>query len=483
MAYSHENMGKVQAPTVLVIFGITGDLARRKLLPAVWNLFQSGMLPVKFRVVGFARRAFDESALRALVFDALGEMADDVDTKTREEFIKLFSYKQGYFDKSEPYVELEKHLAEIEKSFGVSANRLLYLSVAPTHYEEIFKELRSAGITSSRKNSATRILVEKPFGRDAKTARALDEKLAEFFTEQQIYRIDHYLAKETVQNILNFRFANFIFEPLWNKDGIEKVHIELLEKIGMEGRGSFYGATGALRDVGQNHMLQLLAMVAMENPQSLDAENIRARRAEVLKKLLPIKDISTQALRGRYEGFTDETGIEKDTDAETYFMLRAFLDLPKWEGVPFILESGKRMKERVTRITVYFKNSVRALCPIDAGEGCQNTLTFEVQPEEGITICFFAKKPGFEYELEERKLHFSYKKNSSDLRTPRAYERVIFDSIRGDQTLFTSTEEVHFAWSYITPILEEWKKIQLVSYERGSRGPEERGVIENGYGK
>ena len=298
------------------------------------------------------------------------------------------------------------------------------------------------------------------------------------FCEEQIYRIDHYLAKETVQNILNFRFSNFIFESIWNKDGIEKVHIELLEKLGMEGRGTFYSDTGALRDVGQNHLLQLLAMIAMKNPGEFTAEKIRARRNEVLKQLHPLHDVEHNVVRGQYEGFKEESGVSEESGTETYFKIRAFLDDDTWSGVPFILESGKRMKENRTRITVYFKNVQNTPCSISDEQGCQNTLTFEIKPEEGIAVCFLAKKPGFSSTLERRKLHFSYDTHASKDRLPGAYERVLYDGIRGDQTLFTSTEEVHSAWSYVTPILEQWKKIPLEIYSCGSWGPEPRKALE-----
>ncbi|VAW33124.1 Glucose-6-phosphate 1-dehydrogenase [hydrothermal vent metagenome] len=461
------------SPTTIVIFGITGDLARRKLLPALWNLFRTGKLPQQFHVVGFARRHFDKHALRELITKSVGAIQEQ-DEEKYESFLRLFSYQQGFFDEPEQYRALRALLEDIEHGFSSPANRLLYLSVSPVHYEAVFEALYKSGITKNNKTSGnTRVLVEKPFGRDAKTARSLDEKLGGLFTENQIYRIDHYLAKETVQNIINFRFSNFLFIPVWNKDGIDKVHIELFEKIGMEGRGVFYSETGALRDVGQNHLLQLLAMVAMRNPEKLDAEHIRARRAEVLQKLRPLENIATESVRAVYDGFEEEAETSGDTNTETYFKLRAFLDDPTWDGVPFILESGKRMHERATRITIYFKNVKHSLCPIDGGKGCQNTLTFEIQPEEGITVCFWAKKRGFDYKIEPRHLKFSYKHNFSE-RTPEAYERVLYDAVRGDQTLFASTKEVHFAWRFITPILEAWKTQPVEKYAPGSKGPESR---------
>jgi len=463
------------SPTILVIFGITGDLSRRKLLPALWHLFRTNKLPASFQIIGFARRDFSGMAIRTFVHEILSDVFADSPQAMIQDFLKCFSYQQGHFDEQEQYYALLGHIENIEHEQGMAANRIFYLSVAPAHYESVFEALHGSGLTKipSNMNRQARILVEKPFGRDTDTAAALDKKLGSLFSEEQIYRIDHYLAKETVQNIISFRFSNFIFDSIWNKNGIERVHIELLETIGMEGRRAFYTDTGALRDVGQNHLLQLLAMIAMENPEQLDAASIRTKRAAVLARLHPMKDISFNAVRGQYEGFTQEIGIAS-SQIETYFKLRVFIDEPVWEGVPFILESGKCMQKDVTRITIYFKNSTRLPCLLDDG-ACQNVLVFEIKPKEGITIFFFAKKPGFSSELERRALHFVYQDTDTiPKRIPDAYERVLYDSIRGDQTLFTSTEEVQAAWRYITPILKTWQEIPLESYPSGSEGPRSR---------
>ena len=465
-------------PTILIIFGITGDLSRRKLLPALWHLFRTGKLPSSFQIIGFSRRDFSGNAIRIFVREALGETLASAPPDTVRNFLECFSYQQGHFDEPEQYRALAKHIESVERTQGAPANRIFYLSIAPIHYEEVFEALHNSGLASSDVGvplaaHPPRILVEKPFGRDTETAHMLDAKLGALFREEQIYRIDHYLAKETVQNIISFRFSNFIFDSIWNKNGIERVHIELLETLGIEGRSAFYSDTGALRDVGQNHLLQLLAMIAMENPGQLDAASIRSKRAEVLTRLRPMEDILHSVVRGQYEGFAQETGAAS-SQTETYFKLRVFLDDPVWDGVPFLLESGKRMKKDITRVTIYFKNATRVPCAIDGENECQNALVFEIKPKEGITIFFFAKKPGFSQELERRTLHFSYQDGTVPERVPDAYERVLYDCIRGDQTLFTSTDEVQAAWHYITPILAAWKEVPLELYQPGSLGPGSR---------
>ncbi|HQU07567.1 MAG: glucose-6-phosphate dehydrogenase [Parcubacteria group bacterium 21-54-25] len=468
-------------PTILVIFGITGDLSRRKLLPALWHLFYTNQLSAPFRVIGFARRDFSTDEIRAFVRETLDDLLAAADKNTAQRFLDNFFYQQGQFDAAAPYDALAARIKDAEQALGAPATTIFYLSIAPVHYETVFQALHDSGVVDVATDTRTqsRILVEKPFGRDTETAQALDEKLGHLFREEQIYRIDHYLAKETVQNILNFRFSNFIFEPIWNKDGIEKVHIELLETLGMEGRGAFYSDTGALRDVGQNHLLQLLAMVAMENPGQYEAAHVRVKRAEVLARLRAVSetDLARSVVRGQYEGFAKEPGVTHDPQTETYFKLRVFLDDPVWEGVPFILESGKRMRKDLTRVTIYFKHASRTLCPLDDDHPCQNTLTFEIKPTEGITVSFWAKKPGFSNEIEQRALHFDYRARSTDERLPDAYERVLYDAIRGDQTLFASTEEVHAAWRYITPILKEWQKVPLEPYAPGGDGPESRATL------
>ncbi len=467
-----QNNVRPTLPTFLIIFGITGDLSRRKLLPALWHLYRQHLLPPQFHIVGFSRRVFSSESFIAYVRSTLMDSFAKVDTRTVEDFLNLFSYMQGHFDDKERYIALDEYIQLLKHKYNSQVNKLFYLAISPAHYEVTLQNLYDSGTTKYKSPAdPTRILIEKPFGRDLDTAIALDEKLGRLFSEDQIYRIDHYLAKEMVQNIVNFRFSNFIFEALWNNAGIEKVHIQLLEDLGMEGRGTFYSDTGALRDVGQNHLLQMLAVIAMENPGKLDSEYIHHARANVLKQLQPIEDFSRDIVRGQYEGFILGEGVDFDTKTETYFKIRAFLNSPRWKGVPFILESGKHMRQKVASITIYFKQTLGTLCNSDDSHGCQNTLTFTLQPQEDISILFWAKKPGLSSEVEPRTLHFAYRDSTLSEHLPDAYERVLYDCLSGDQTLFAGTDEVRAAWNFITPIIEGWHTQPLNAYAQGTDGP------------
>ena len=472
MSHTEQYNNQSSLPTFLIILGITGDLSRRKLLPALWHLYRHHLLPKQFRIIGFSRRNFSDDGFMIYVHDILADTFANADVQTKKNFLNLFSYKQGYFDIKERYETLGKYLQSLERIYHTSVNKLFYLAISPTHYEIVLQNLYDSGITKHKLPARpARILIEKPFGKDIDTAIALDEKLGKLFTEDQIYRIDHYLAKEMVQNIMNFRFSNFIFEALWNNTGIEKVHIQLLEELGMEGRGVFYSDTGALRDVGQNHLLQMLAMIAMENPGKFDAEHIRRARATALAQLQPIKDLPHNVVRGQYEGFTLGEDVDSSVKTETYFKIRTFLNSSRWKGVPFILESGKHMRQKVASITIYFKQTPGTLCTITDSRSCQNTLTFTLQPHEDISILFWAKKLGFSNEVEPRTLHLAYRDSVLAEHLPDAYERVLYDCFSGDQTLFTGTDEVRAAWNFITPIIEGWYTQPLHTYAQGTDGP------------
>lgn len=469
-------LDKISRATLLVIFGVTGDLSRRKLLPAVWDLYIHNVLPETFRLIGFSRSELSDDGFREYVKNILTEARKDIDRKKLNSFLQLLTYRTGLFDNLEDYEALQQHLTDQDMEIKECSNKLFYLAVPPRFYDVIFDHLASSKLTSpcSEEEGWARVLVEKPFGKDLETAKALDKKLGELFKEEQVFRIDHYLARETVQNILNFRFSNYIFESLWSKDDIEKVEISMMEPLGMEGRGNFYDGIGALRDVGQSHILQLLAMVTMDNPGSFDAQRIRQKRAEILKSLHSVDDMEC-VIRGQYAGYRMEEGVEPDSQTETYFRIKAFLDHPRWEGVPFYLESGKMMKEFRNQVKIYFKKATLTLCPIDGGSGCQNYLSFDLKPKEGISVCFWAKKPGFSREIEPRTLHFRYEEQEKQ-RLPEAYEYVLYDCMRGDQVIFTSTDEVQASWKFISPILEKWKNTPLVEYESGQWGPEKKSV-------
>ena len=453
------------SPTIFVILGITGDLAQRKLLPALLSLYVKKQLPKKFAIVGFSRRYFSREDFRQYVRDNMNIKVGQYKEEEVKHFLDHMCYEQGMFDLPESYQNLARKLKSIDDEFHQCSNKLFHLSVAPSFYETILDRLSDSGLTipCGGNEGWTRVLVEKPFGHDVETAKKLDKKLATLFREEQIFRIDHYLAKEALQNILAFRFSNSLFEPLWNREHVDRVHIKLLEKIDIEDRGSFYDSVGALKDVGQNHILQMLALVAMERPRSLDALSIRKERAKAISQLRPInkKNSAAYTVRGQYEGYTYEKGVSAASQTETYFRLEAHIDNARWKNVPFFLESGKALAETRSEIDIYFKN------PED--ETHQNILTFRIQPDEGIKIRFWFKTPGFTMQVEPKTLKFKYAEFPSLAILPDAYERVLHDAVIGDQTLFTSTDEVLAAWKFITPIADAWSAVPLTLYKKGAR--------------
>jgi glucose-6-phosphate 1-dehydrogenase len=452
------------APTIFIIFGITGDLAGRKLLPALLNLYVKNNLPKKFAIVGFSRRTFTREDFRQFVRTHMKVKAGQYKEEDIKHFIDHMYYEQGNFDEPQSYAQLSQRLKLIDDGFGQCSNKLFHLSIPPSLYESIFDRLANSGLTipCGGDEGWTRVLVEKPFGNDVETAKNLDKKLGQLFNENQIFRIDHYLAKEALQNIMAFRFANSLFEPLWNHHHIDKVHIKLLEKIGMEGRGATYDYIGALKDVGQNHILQMLALIAMDNPDSFDAVEIRNARAHILKHLRPMtpRNINQFAVRGQYEGYKTETGVREYSQTETYFRLETYIDTARWKNVPFYLESGKSLYETKTEIDIYFKNE---------SEERQNVLTFRIQPNEGIKIRFWVKTPGFDMKVEPKTMKFKYADFQSLSVLPDAYEKVLFDAIMGDQTLFTSTDEVLYAWKYISTVISSWNAVPLTIYKKGAQ--------------
>lgn len=367
------------------------------------------------------------------------------------------------FDESTSYANLSARLKILDDGFGQCSHKLFHLAVAPSFYETILEHLSNSGLTipCGGDEGWTRVLVEKPFGHTIETAKKLDKRLGELFDESQIFRIDHYLAKEALQNILAFRFSNTLFEPLWNNKHIEAVHIRLLEKNGIDGRGGFYDDIGALKDVGQNHILQMLALVAMEPPKVFDAENIRKERARLISHIKPFttKKISDVAIRGQYDGYANENGVKRNSRTETYFRLETYIDTPRWKNIPFYLESGKALAENKSEINIYFRN--------EHEPEKKNILTFRIQPDEGIKIKFFVKTPGFGMKVEPKTLKFKYSETASFGEAPDAYERVLYDAIIGDQTLFTSTDEVMHAWKFITSVVSSWNTVTLIQYKKG----------------
>lgn len=450
-------------PTTFVIFGVTGDLARQKLLPALFHLFNSNLLPKHFSIVGVGRRKF----IHEDFVDYVREVLQEKDITEVGSFLEHLEYVQGEFDNESTYTKLGETLGRIDsKQYDECSNKLFYLSVPPNLFKLILNNLAQSGLTipCSDSDGWTRILVEKPFGNDSKTAEELDLLLGKLFREEQIFRIDHYLAKETVQNILTFRFSNTLFEPMWNRKYIESVDIEMFETNTAEDRGAFYDGIGALRDVGQNHLLQLLALIAMEPCNDMSDTEIRKRRSDVFKSMRLGKNL----IRGQYDGFLNESGVENDSETETFFSLEAFVKNKRWKGVPFTITSGKALDKKLVEIRVRFKDQTPgSFMNEEYDHQDVNVLTFTVQPEEGISLLFWVKKPGFENKVEPRELSFNYHHEHGNERHVDAYEKVLYDCIIGDQTLFASTDEVRESWNFITPIIKQWGGSDIVSYKIG----------------
>jgi glucose-6-phosphate 1-dehydrogenase len=464
--------GQSISPSILVVFGPTGDLMTRKIVPALYYLMKRRQLPEMLRVVGFGRREWGDEDLRAHVRGILEARGENVDTPHAEEFLRHFEYQHGNFDDFNSYRDTYARTTRIQDEWGVCANKLFYLAVPPEHYETIFRNLADSGLTleCSDDSGWTRVLVEKPFGDDLATARSLDELLGSLFREDQIYRIDHYLAKEMLQAILEFRFANNLFEGEWNRGTIESIDITLLESIDAEKRGAFYDRVGALRDVGQNHLLQMLSLVTMEQPASDSADDIRAARAALIESLRPMTpgEVASGTFRAQYSGFRDTAGVRRDSATETYFQLHTYLEGARWAGVRVTMESGKSMGLASKRVVVSFKRPERCMCPDHVKH--TNCVIFTLEPAEQIEIVFQAKKPGLSDETEERRFSFFLHERGDSAQYVEEYAKLLSDAFRGDQSRFVSTREVEAGWEFIDPICSAWARgaVPLESYEAGS---------------
>lgn len=496
-----------KTPTILVIFGATGDLARRKIIPALWHLFREKKLPKHFSIIGFSRRDLDEGAFRDHVATVLSHHHKSKAARGERSFLNLFTFVRGFFDTADAYDILKVAIEKIGNKAGAPANTLFYLAVTPEMYETVLMNLARSGLNATgdggvgrtplearRASGAsaaaseglpltgwTRVIVEKPFGKDASTAQALDELLGKLFYEEQIYRIDHYLAKEMIQNILAFRFSNNLFEKNWSRETIERIDIRLWEGIGVEERGSFYDGVGALRDVGQNHLLQMLALITMDRPENFDATALRRGRAAVLAALMtPLaKEIRATSARAQYKGYRAIKGVASGSQTETYFKISASLAAPRWKGVVFSLEGGKRLGEQKKEIVVTFRHPSPCMCPPGAREHLRNKIVLSLEPEERITIHFWSKKPGFKYDLEERTFTFLLRGSTHHSQYVEEYKKLLLDCITGDQTLFVSTEEVRQMWRFTDPIIEAWQK-NLVPLE--TYAPDTNGITERSEG-
>lgn len=467
-------------PTILVIFGATGDLARNYLAPALYKLMVRGRLPQDFFIVGFSRRPMTTAQYRQLIKDDLKKhfKKSEFLESLWQKFSRRISYSSGDFDDPKSFHKLNSDLEKISKA----ANRILYLATPPSLYETIIDNFDGSKLGRVDKGAWRRVLIEKPFGRDLKSAKVLDEKLGAIFSEEEIYRIDHYLGKETVQNILVFRFANSIFETNWNKDFIDHVQITAAETEGVGSRGGFYEQTGVLRDMVQNHLLNLVALIAMEQPRLLKIEDLARQRHKLISSVVcydPLV-VDRYVVRGQYGsskqmvGYRAEGDVDPKSNMETFVALKLFIHNDRWGDVPFYLRTGKRLAKKATEISLHFKST----CKLLFGEKCgneQNVLSIRVQPEEGITLRLIVKRPGFGLELKGAPMEFSYSRAFGE-ELIDSYERVFVDVLVGDRTLFTRSEGIEASWQFIDNILYNWETAappKFPNYRAGSWGPKE----------
>ena len=476
-------------PCGMILFGATGDLTRRKLIPALYHLFEEKLLPERWYVLGSGRTEIDDAGFQQIVaasLDAFSKAAPS--DPLRKLFAERFHYFAGDSQDDRFYPLLRERLTRLDAAHRTGGNRLFYLATPPTLYSGIIRRLGAAGLNRSPGTGWTRIIIEKPFGTDLSSAQALNREVGEAFKEAQVYRIDHFLGKEVVQNILFFRFANAIFEPIWNRRYIDHIEITAAEKIGIERRAGYYENAGALRDMFQNHLLQLLCLAAMEPPAGFEAEQVRDEKVKVMRALHPLsrEEVDRFVVRGQYgpgwvdgepvPGYREEPGVAPNSKTETFAALKVYIDNWRWQGIPFYLRSGKRLAEKVTEIAIEFKRVPHLLFkPLMAEEIRPNTLLISVQPSEGISLALQAKHPGPKLCMDRVMMDFNYR-GAFRVPSPDAYERLLLDCLAGDQILFSRRDWVELSWSFLQPILEAWKDASAFSppsYASGSGGPKE----------
>lgn len=475
---------KIAGPSGLIMFGVTGDLSRKKLLPAIYDLANRGLLPPAFSIVGFARREWSREDFEKFVHDAVKQYSrTNWSESVWEQLVRGIRFVSGQHDDEIAFGKLKQVVDELDSERGTAGNHTFYLSIPPRDFPLVLGQLEKSGLSQAGEGQFRRVVVEKPFGSDLKSARELNEVVERVFPPDSVFRIDHYLGKETVQNLLALRFANQLFEPIWSSQFIDHVQITMAEDIGIGGRAGYYDGIGAARDVIQNHLLQLLALTAMEKPKSFDAAELRSSKEAVLAAVKLPSDLSKQTAHGQYvagwqggqqvAGYLDEDGITEDSKTETYAAMKLEVDTPRWQGAPFYLRAGKRLGRRVTEIAVVFKRPEHQLFgKAQTANLGENALVIRVQPNEGVTIRFGSKVPGPSMQVRDVTMDFGYGHAFTE-DSPEAYERLILDVLLGEPPLFPRQREVELSWQILDPIVRHWaSSSRPESYAPGSWGPE-----------